>query len=156
VIDVSLCPGSVFRFIGLVVFVLDLARNGEMQSRISQLGSLSTVCAQYYAAQIVDAVDYMHSKGIIHRYVWLIDPFNFTHSKISLSDLKPENLLLDDAFRIKITDFGTGRYLEPGGMMSSLLSLLSAQLYHCRGKSKNICWYCTICFPRTARGQRNK
>jgi 3-phosphoinositide dependent protein kinase-1 len=31
------------------------------------------------------------------------------------SDLKPENLLLDDAFRIKITDFGTAMVLENGG-----------------------------------------
>ncbi|OBZ67282.1 3-phosphoinositide-dependent protein kinase 1 [Grifola frondosa] len=78
-------------------FVLDLARNGELQSRISRMGSLSTECARYYTAQIVDALDYMHSKGVIHR------------------DLKPENLLLDDAFRIKITDFGTGKILDSGG-----------------------------------------
>lgn len=30
------------------------------------------------------------------------------------SDLKPENLLLDDDMRIKITDFGTGKILEEG------------------------------------------
>ncbi|KAH9938913.1 kinase-like protein [Amylocystis lapponica] len=78
-------------------FVLDLARNGELQSRISRMGSLSTPCARVYAAQIVDALGYMHSKGVIHR------------------DLKPENLLLDDAFRIKITDFGTGKILDSGG-----------------------------------------
>ncbi|KAJ7128887.1 kinase-like protein [Mycena crocata] len=77
-------------------FVIDLAANGEMQSLISRLGSLSTKCVQYYAAQIADAMEYMHSKGVIHR------------------DLKPENLLLDDAFRIKITDFGTGKVLENG------------------------------------------
>ncbi|KAJ7755712.1 kinase-like protein [Mycena maculata] len=77
-------------------FVIDLASNGEMQSLISRLGSLSTRCARYYAAQIADAMEYMHSKDVIHR------------------DLKPENLLLDDAFRIKITDFGTGKVLEKG------------------------------------------
>ncbi|CAL1706788.1 unnamed protein product [Somion occarium] len=78
-------------------FVLDLVRNGDLQSRIKRLGSLSVDCARYYAAQIVDALDYMHSKGVIHR------------------DLKPENLLLDDDFRIKITDFGTGKILDAGG-----------------------------------------
>ncbi|KAL6308099.1 kinase-like domain-containing protein [Sparassis latifolia] len=78
-------------------FVLDLARNGELKDRISCMGSLSTACARVYAAQIVDALDYMHSRGVIHR------------------DLKPENLLLDDDLRIKITDFGTGKILDPGG-----------------------------------------
>jgi 3-phosphoinositide dependent protein kinase-1 len=77
-------------------FVLDLAPNGEMQSRISRLGSLSLDSSRYYAAQIVDALEYMHGKDVIHR------------------DLKPENLLLDDHFRIKITDFGTGKILENG------------------------------------------
>ncbi|KAK7692547.1 hypothetical protein QCA50_004177 [Cerrena zonata] len=77
-------------------FVLDLVRNGDLQSRISRLGSFSTTCARYYAAQIVDSLDYMHAKGVIHR------------------DLKPENLLLDDHYRIKITDFGTGKIVDAG------------------------------------------
>ena len=61
----------------LLVFVLDLARNGELQSRISKMGSLSVGCSRYYAAQIVDALDYMHGKGVIHRLVQPLPPFTF-------------------------------------------------------------------------------
>lgn len=42
-----------------------------MQTRISWLGSLSTDCARYYSAQIVDALDYIHGKGVLHRSVTL-------------------------------------------------------------------------------------
>lgn len=62
------------------VFVLDLARNGELQTRISRLGSLSTECARYYTAQIIDALDYMHSKDVIHRYA-----SSLSHPSVSLT-----------------------------------------------------------------------
>lgn len=74
-------------------FVLDFAPNGELLTLIKKMGSLDEQCAQYYGAQILDAVAYMHSKGVVHR------------------DLKPENILLDDRMRVKITDFGTAKLL---------------------------------------------
>lgn len=52
-------------------------------------------CTRYYSAQILDTIEYMHIKGVIHR------------------DLKPENVLLDDQMRVKITDFGTAKILDP-------------------------------------------
>ncbi|KAL2312398.1 Serine/threonine-protein kinase ksg1 [Schizosaccharomyces pombe] len=75
-------------------FVLSLARNGELLDYINKLGRFNEICAQYYAALIVDSIDYMHGRGVIHR------------------DLKPENILLDDNMRTKITDFGSAKILN--------------------------------------------
>jgi 3-phosphoinositide dependent protein kinase-1 len=111
----SLCERGMFCvFVCLKVavdFVLDLAENGEMQTRISQLGSLSTECTRYHAAQIVDAVDFMHTKGVIHRCASCHVSSKCLTTKFR-RDLKPENLLLDNAYRIRITDFGTGKILD--------------------------------------------
>ncbi len=75
-------------------FVLDLATGGELLGVLKKTTTFDEECTRFYSAQILDAVSYMHAKGVIHR------------------DLKPENVLLDDKMHVKITDFGTAKILD--------------------------------------------
>ncbi|KAL2167959.1 hypothetical protein VTG60DRAFT_598 [Thermothelomyces hinnuleus] len=74
-------------------YVLDLCNGGELLGVLKKTGTFDVECTRFYGAQILDAIEYMHSRGVIHR------------------DLKPENVLLDDQMHVKITDFGTAKLL---------------------------------------------
>lgn len=74
-------------------YVLDLCKGGELLGVLKRTGTFDEECTRFYGAQILDAIEYMHSRGVIHR------------------DLKPENVLLDDNMHVKITDFGTAKLL---------------------------------------------
>lgn len=75
-------------------YVLDLCNGGELLGVLKKTGTFDVDCTRFYGAQILDAIHYMHSRGVIHR------------------DLKPENVLLDDNMHVKITDFGTAKLLQ--------------------------------------------
>lgn len=68
--------------------VMEFMKGGDLSSLLEQVGSFDEDTAKYYLAQIVLALEYLHSKGVIHR------------------DLKPDNILIDSEGRIKLTDFG--------------------------------------------------
>ncbi|KAK3683874.1 kinase-like domain-containing protein [Podospora appendiculata] len=74
-------------------YVLDLCNGGELLGVLKKTGTFDIECTRFYGAQILDAIAYMHSRGVVHR------------------DLKPENVLLDDQNHVKITDFGTAKLL---------------------------------------------
>ncbi|RAO64510.1 uncharacterized protein BHQ10_000522 [Talaromyces amestolkiae] len=75
-------------------FVLDYCKGGELLGVLKRMVTFDEECTQFYGAQILDTIDYMHKRGIIHR------------------DLKPENILLDSQMHTKITDFGTAKILD--------------------------------------------
>ncbi|XP_075084110.1 3-phosphoinositide-dependent protein kinase 2 isoform X1 [Nicotiana tabacum] len=59
-----------------------------------QKGRLSEEEARFYAAEVADALEYIHSMGLIHR------------------DIKPENLLLTADGHIKVADFGSVKPMQ--------------------------------------------
>jgi serine/threonine-protein kinase len=72
--------------------VFDLIEGTDLESRIAA-GDLSVESAMRIAAEVAEAVDFAHAKGVVH------------------GDLKPANVLLDDAERAYVADFGFAQLL---------------------------------------------
>ncbi|XP_061577791.1 death-associated protein kinase 2 isoform X2 [Cololabis saira] len=83
-----------------VVLVLELVSGGELFDFLARKESLSEEEATQFIKQILDGVQYLHSKRIAHF------------------DLKPENIMLLDRNmrlpRIKLIDFGLAHQIEAG------------------------------------------
>ncbi|XP_020223497.1 CBL-interacting serine/threonine-protein kinase 9 isoform X1 [Cajanus cajan] len=75
-----------------IYIVLELVNGGELFDKIATNGRLKEDEARSYFHQLINAVDYCHSRGVYHR------------------DLKPENLLLDSNGILKVSDFGLSTY----------------------------------------------
>lgn len=70
--------------------VMEYCQNGT----ILQKGKLTYEQFIYYSKQILDALEYCHSKKIAHR------------------DIKPENILIDNYNNVKLADFGMAKNFE--------------------------------------------
>lgn len=71
-----------------IYIVIEFVDGGELFDKIAKHGRLREDEARRYFQQLINAVDYCHSRGVFHR------------------DLKPENLLLDSHGVLKVSDFG--------------------------------------------------
>ncbi|XP_057533874.1 CBL-interacting serine/threonine-protein kinase 8-like [Amaranthus tricolor] len=71
-----------------IYIILEYITGGELFDKIAKRRRMSEVQARKYFQQLIDGIDFCHSKGVYHR------------------DLKPENLLLDSQGNLKISDFG--------------------------------------------------
>jgi serine/threonine protein kinase len=65
-----------------------------LEQLIMREGALDLALALDFTCQICNAVDHAHGAGVLHR------------------DLRPGNMLVSDGGRLKVTDFGTSRFLE--------------------------------------------
>lgn len=61
---------------------------GDLSTLLGIFGVFNENMTKFYIVQVIAALEYLHSNGIIHR------------------DIKPDNILIDASGYIKLTDFG--------------------------------------------------
>ncbi|GAB5356033.1 hypothetical protein AAMO2058_000256300 [Amorphochlora amoebiformis] len=79
----------------IVYLIQGLCEGGELFSLLQwRRGGLSISSSRFFAATVVEILDYLHKKNIVYR------------------DLKPENLLLDAWGYLKLVDFGFAKSIQ--------------------------------------------
>ncbi|GIF48839.1 serine/threonine-protein kinase [Asanoa ferruginea] len=82
---------------GARALVLDLVEGADLRRRVRRDGPVPPAIAAHIAAQVADALAYLHGRGVVH------------------GDIKPANLLVPaDGGRVRVTDFGVARRVAQG------------------------------------------
>ncbi|GMF09315.1 unnamed protein product [Phytophthora lilii] len=79
-----------------VAMLTEFAPNGDMFDLLEVAGALPEPLVKVYACQLLRALEACHANGVVHR------------------DVKPENLLLDANYQLKLADFGVAATAPAG------------------------------------------
>ena len=82
-----------FQEVAALYLALELCPGGELWALSHKVG-LPFGLARFYAAQMLEVLQYLHERDVVHR------------------DVKPENVLLTATGHIKVIDFGTAKLLR--------------------------------------------
>lgn len=72
---------------------MEYADKGSLSSLIKNVKPLPLDTCRFFIAELVLALEYLHKQQIIHR------------------DMKPENILIDSDYHIKLCDFGEAKII---------------------------------------------
>ncbi|XP_046401711.1 cAMP-dependent protein kinase catalytic subunit 3 [Ischnura elegans] len=97
---------------------------GELFSYLRNAGRFSASTGNFYATEIVSALEYLHSQSVVYR------------------DLKPENLLLDQDGHLKITDFSFAKKLtDRTWTLCGTPEYLAPEIIQSKGHNKAVDWW---------------
>lgn len=83
-----------------ILLVMELCGGGDLLNYVRKRRRLKEDLAKYFFKQIIEALNYIHKKNIVHR------------------DIKLDNILLDHHGNVKIGDFGVSKLIRPGETMT--------------------------------------
>lgn len=76
----------------LVYIIMEFIQGGLLFDLCQTMGKMGEDAGRFFLNQMLDSVEYMHNKSVVHR------------------DLKLENILVDDNLNLKVADFGFACY----------------------------------------------
>ncbi|EEC09222.1 cAMP-dependent protein kinase catalytic subunit, putative, partial [Ixodes scapularis] len=85
-----------FRDEKYVYMLMEACLGGEVWSLLRDRGSFDEGTSRFYTGCVLEALQYLHDKGIVYR------------------DLKPENMVLDSVGYAKLVDFGFSKRVPAG------------------------------------------
>ncbi|XP_070070555.1 cAMP-dependent protein kinase catalytic subunit 3 isoform X2 [Drosophila takahashii] len=104
--------------------IFDYVCGGELFTYLRNAGKFTSQTSNFYAAEIVSALEYLHSLQIVYR------------------DLKPENLLINRDGHLKITDFGFAKKLrDRTWTLCGTPEYIAPEIIQSKGHNKAVDWW---------------
>ena len=93
---------AVFDENNTIYYVMDYIEGGSLNDKLKSIDPLPEAQIQRYLGQILDALEYVHTKGMMHL------------------DIKPSNIMLDANNNVVLIDFGASKVFDSSMMNKTI------------------------------------